>query len=372
MNRAGGLLVVAIIGALAVPGIAIGVYLKRRETERTLASAARGARRDGDERSAVGRRAPPPEGDAGDRALGRTLFEVHCFSCHGLRADGRGPSAESFRPRPRALADPAYLASVGDDRLARAVLEGGPSVGRSRLMPSFAERFDALDVAAIVAYLRSLSLSVRDVVPAEAGDSVLGRETVLDDGRAVAFSEIARADGAVRARVLFEGDAAIAALPDGSRLAATTIHGSPPPPATEARLLALLAAGVARRDADVAFAASVRARLRDDPASLSRGARLFGEACAACHGPAGRPVELEPAQTTHRPALLADASRVSGLSDDDLLELLRRGGGPMRISEAMPSFGGAYSEEDLREIVRHVRSLAVPRRDPPPPETRTP
>lgn len=356
--RLPGVLVVAAIGALAVPGLVIGFLLKKSEAERKALSAAAAAR---DEAAPERRRGAPAEGDAGDVRLGRELFEIHCASCHGLSGRGDGPSAALLHPPPRNLSDPAFLASVDDERIARAIALGGPGVSRSRIMPSFADRFDAFEIAAIVAHLRSEALAIEDLVSEARGASA--RETVLDDGAVVTYFDARDRNGETIARVLFDtdGGAAIAVAPDGTLARATTIGGAEPTPETRRALRSRLDAAVARHAADVEEAARLRDAYRENAASFSPGARLFAEGCASCHGPAGRPVETEAAQLTHRPALLADAARQGRLSDAELADLLRRGGAAFRISEAMPSYGGVYSAEEIAAIVAHVRTLAVPR-----------
>ncbi len=367
--RSKGLLVVGAISILALPGLVYGLLHRAREADRRAA----GERALAAARATERPRAPAPkDGDAGHVALGESLFRVHCFSCHGLGADGRGPSAASLYPAPRDLTDPAFLNSVTDDHLAAVVAEGGRAASRSVLMPPFADRFDAFEVRAIVGFLRSRALSVEDVLPGLRAPFV-ARETVLRDEvppggtREVTFFESSLLDGPP-ARVLFAGDVAIATDADGTLLGARALAGRTPSADEIAIAVRRLAAAVASHAEDVAEAARIRADYAADKDALGRDRRIYFENCASCHGPAGRPVEDDPAQRTHRPPNLANGAHLNRLSDDWLRELIRRGGGPLRVSETMPSYGGVLSAEEIDAIVRHARSLAVP----PHGEARTP
>ena len=45
----------------------------------------------------------------GDLQLGKSVYKEICFSCHGLRGDGKGPSWLNTTPRPQVLANPEYM-----------------------------------------------------------------------------------------------------------------------------------------------------------------------------------------------------------------------------------------------------------------------
>lgn len=71
--------------------------------------------------------APPDEA--------RALFKTVCAACHGEHGDASGPTAAALNPKPRNFNDPEWQASVTDDHLSTTILKGGPSVGKSPLMP---------------------------------------------------------------------------------------------------------------------------------------------------------------------------------------------------------------------------------------------
>jgi len=86
------------------------------------------------------------------------------------------------------------------------------------------------------------------------------------------------------------------------------------------------------------------------------GQDLFVGTCAACHGPAAEGVEgLGKDMTT--------SEFIAGQSDDELVAFIKVGRGPAdplnTTGVGMPSKGGnpALSDEDLYDIVAHIRSL---------------
>ena len=50
----------------------------------------------------------------GDLVVGKRVYKEICFSCHGLKGDGKGPSWFSTTPRPQVFANPDYLSRFID------------------------------------------------------------------------------------------------------------------------------------------------------------------------------------------------------------------------------------------------------------------
>ncbi|MFM2152743.1 MAG: hypothetical protein RL199_1178 [Pseudomonadota bacterium] len=90
-------------------------------------------------------------------AEAKRIFEARCVNCHGAAGKGDGVLAASLNPKPRDYSDRAWQASVTDDHLRKVILEGGPSVGKSPLMPGNADLEDKPAVLdALVAKVRAL------------------------------------------------------------------------------------------------------------------------------------------------------------------------------------------------------------------------
>lgn len=78
---------------------------------------------------------PPKKSKLRGPELAAQLFEERCAPCHGKGGRGDGPSAVSLNPKPRNYTDPDWQQTVSDDRIARAIILGGKSVGLSEMMP---------------------------------------------------------------------------------------------------------------------------------------------------------------------------------------------------------------------------------------------
>jgi cytochrome c oxidase cbb3-type subunit 3 len=81
-----------------------------------------------------------------------------------------------------------------------------------------------------------------------------------------------------------------------------------------------------------------------------QGARLWQEHCARCHGPQG---EGTAAYNQYAAGInLRDDDWQYGGEDDTLVQTVRQG-----VFPVMPAFEGTLTEAQIREIVRHIRSL---------------
>lgn len=65
----------------------------------------------------------------------KDLFAQRCVTCHGTSGTGNGPAAAALNPKPRNYTDKTWQSSVTDDQLAKTIVGGGASVGKSPLMP---------------------------------------------------------------------------------------------------------------------------------------------------------------------------------------------------------------------------------------------
>ena len=83
--------------------------------------------------------------------------------------------------------------------------------------------------------------------------------------------------------------------------------------------------------------------------TLARGATLFGETCAACHGASGE---------GHATALNAPALNGSEHtwhhSDEQIVGLIRQGG------MQMPAVGADWSDADIEAVLAHVKAWWTP------------
>ena len=92
----------------------------------------------------------------------------------------------------------------------------------------------------------------------------------------------------------------------------------------------------------------------------AEGKKLYLTYCSSCHGddgkgdgPAARSLPVKPANHT-------DGTVMNKFSDKFLLEIIAKGGGAVGKSAMMPGWGGQLKENQLRDIVAYVRSIAEP------------
>ncbi|HEY0840487.1 MAG TPA: c-type cytochrome [Vulgatibacter sp.] len=64
------------------------------------------------------------------------LFATLCSTCHGPQGGGDGPAAAAFPTKPASFNSPDFQNSVSDEEIAKAIVGGGPAVGKSPLMPA--------------------------------------------------------------------------------------------------------------------------------------------------------------------------------------------------------------------------------------------
>jgi len=62
------------------------------------------------------------------------IFDTRCAACHGPAGRGDGAAAAALDPKPQNYHDMAWQKSVTDEEIARAIVYGGATVGKSPIM----------------------------------------------------------------------------------------------------------------------------------------------------------------------------------------------------------------------------------------------
>lgn len=95
---------------------------------------------------------------ASARTTAASLFGDRCAVCHGSDGDGKGPGAANLNPKPVDFRDRKWQLSVSDEKIAKAIVYGGPAVGLSAAMAANPDlETQPSVVAALVEHIRSLS-----------------------------------------------------------------------------------------------------------------------------------------------------------------------------------------------------------------------
>jgi len=97
----------------------------------------------------------------------------------------------------------------------------------------------------------------------------------------------------------------------------------------------------------------------------SAGAALYQAWCSQCHGKDGRGVAATQTRLSVLPANLADCRASTAETDARWTGIVRDGGAAFGLSLDMPAYGGAATPEQLRAVVRYIRSLCRERGWPP-------
>ncbi len=82
-------------------------------------------------------------------------FTSICATCHGTEGNGAGPAAVALNPKPANFQSPEFWQSRDVAHIAKVIRNGGASVGRSPLMPSFGAQFDEKAALALAEYVSS-------------------------------------------------------------------------------------------------------------------------------------------------------------------------------------------------------------------------
>ncbi len=87
---------------------------------------------------------------------GKRLFSHYCAVCHGETGDGSG-QYYGLTPTPANFTDKAFMKSMTNERLFKAIMEGSASVGKSNMCPPWGKSFHSEELEFIVAYIRTLA-----------------------------------------------------------------------------------------------------------------------------------------------------------------------------------------------------------------------
>lgn len=95
--------------------------------------------------------------EGGPSPAAEKLYDTYCVQCHGLNRDGNGINSAEMSVKPRDHTDSKAMGDTPDDLLFKAIRDGGLSVNKSVLMPSWAGVLSDEQIHELVRYLRFVS-----------------------------------------------------------------------------------------------------------------------------------------------------------------------------------------------------------------------
>jgi cytochrome c oxidase cbb3-type subunit 3 len=99
----------------------------------------------------------PADPLADARARGSKVFHQYCQICHGESGKGDGFNSGKLTPPPRDFTQLKFWESTTDERLHFTVAKGGPSVGKSVLMPAWGQTLTKSQIDDVIVYLRAFA-----------------------------------------------------------------------------------------------------------------------------------------------------------------------------------------------------------------------
>ena len=102
-------------------------------------------------------RREPADSLADARVRGRTVYGHYCQICHGESGKGDGFNSGNLAQPPLDFTDGKLWRETSDERLYYAVAQGGPSVGKSVLMPAWGHTLTEKQLRDVVIFIRAFA-----------------------------------------------------------------------------------------------------------------------------------------------------------------------------------------------------------------------
>jgi mono/diheme cytochrome c family protein len=92
--------------------------------------------------------------------------------------------------------------------------------------------------------------------------------------------------------------------------------------------------------------------------NAEKGKAPFVQNCAPCHGQGGKGDGAAAAALNPKPRDLTDKAYMGALKDEYLMDIVKKGGAAVGKSAAMPPWGAVLKDDQIRDVITFVRSLA--------------
>ena len=90
----------------------------------------------------------------------------------------------------------------------------------------------------------------------------------------------------------------------------------------------------------------------------------FTTFCAPCHGPAGEGNGPAAAVMDPKPRNFTDGKRMNARTDAQLINVIKNGSAAEKFSPQMIGYSSMLNDQEIKDIVAFIRSLAVPKYQP--------
>ena len=85
------------------------------------------------------------------------IYQFYCAQCHGLTGKGDGPNVtKKFPVSPRNFTSAKEMNKLTDADIKNVILDGGPAMSKSAMMPPWSKTIGEGDVDGLVKHLRKL------------------------------------------------------------------------------------------------------------------------------------------------------------------------------------------------------------------------
>jgi cytochrome c553 len=95
-----------------------------------------------------------------------------------------------------------------------------------------------------------------------------------------------------------------------------------------------------------------------------RAPEKFTTFCVPCHGPAGRGDGPAAAALNPKPRNFTDGTYMNARTDVQLINVIKNGSAAEKFSPLMVGYGSMLNDQEIKDVVAFIRSLAVPKYQP--------
>lgn len=91
------------------------------------------------------------------QSRGQQAFEHYCAICHGSEGRGDGFNSTNLPVSPRDFTNSAFWEATTEERVYFAVSRGGPSIGKSVLMPAWGRTLNEGQIRDVITFIRTFA-----------------------------------------------------------------------------------------------------------------------------------------------------------------------------------------------------------------------